>query len=354
MEDVPARRADRWREDPERPSRLAFAVVLALLLVIAGIGVGAFAYYRWCGGAGGPREPVSVVVPEGATGGEVVQILADAGVIRCGGLVGRLLISGSDRADEILAGEHELVTNMAFDEALLALTTPPPAVPTVRFTIPEGYTLAQIAGAAEEKLGIPAGRFERALGEAAAPRFLSDRAPSLEGFLFPDTYQIPEGAGAELVVAEMLDRFADQAGDLGLADGARELGLTPYELVIVASMIEEEAKVDRDRARIAAVIYNRLEIGMTLGIDATLLYDDPTPDGRLSASDLEFGSPYNTRLNPGLPPTPISNPGRESLEAALRPADVPFLYYVLCGDDGHHRFSVDYGDFLVDKERCLG
>ena len=119
-------------------------------------------------------------------------------------------------------------------------------------------------------------------------------------------------------------------------------------------MIEREARVPGDRPKIAAVIYNRLAAGMSLGIDATLLYDDPTPDGQLSASDLRSHSPYNTRLHAGLPPTPIANPGLPSLRAALQPADVPYLYYVLCGADGHHRFSVHYSVFLHDKAVCLG
>jgi UPF0755 protein len=102
------------------------------------------------------------------------------------------------------------------------------------------------------------------------------------------------------------------------------------------------------------VIYNRLDAGMTLGIDATLLYDDPTPDGQLSASDLKVDTPYNTRINGGLPPTPIASPGALSLQAALHPADVPFLYYVLCGADGHHAFSVGYDEFLANVDRCLG
>ena len=119
-------------------------------------------------------------------------------------------------------------------------------------------------------------------------------------------------------------------------------------------MIEEEAGVDRDRRLIAGVIYNRLEMGMALGIDATLLYDDPTPDGELSSSDLEFDSPYNTRINPGLPPTPIASPGEKSLRAALDPADTKFLYYVLCGADGHHKFALTNAEHVRNVDECLG
>jgi uncharacterized YceG family protein len=119
-------------------------------------------------------------------------------------------------------------------------------------------------------------------------------------------------------------------------------------------MIEREARVPKDRALISAVIYNRLKDRMTLGIDATLLYADPTPDGKLSSSDLHYDTPYNTRIHAGLPPTPIANPGRASLMAALDPAHVKYLYYVLCGADGHHRFSSSYQRFLSDQAHCLG
>jgi UPF0755 protein len=128
--------------------------------------------------------------------------------------------------------------------------------------------------------------------------------------------------------------------------------VTPYEVVIIASMIEREAALDRERPIIAGVIYNRLKLGMTLGIDATLLYDDPTPDGQLSFSDLEYDSPYNTRINAGLPPTPIASPGRASLEAALQPADTPYFFYVLCGEDGHHAFGVTIADHEANRVRC--
>jgi UPF0755 protein len=112
--------------------------------------------------------------------------------------------------------------------------------------------------------------------------------------------------------------------------------------------------VAKDRPLIAGVIYNRLELGMALGIDATLLYDDPTPDGELSSSDLESNSPYNTRVHAGLPPTPIASPGAAALEAALRPAETDFLYYVLCSPDGAHRFALTLAEHNRNVDECLG
>jgi UPF0755 protein len=178
-----------------------------------------------------------------------------------------------------------------------------------------------------------------------------------EGFLFPAVYDVvTKGATADSIIQEMLDRFDTEAKTLPW-DRAKALGVSPYDVVIVASMIEKEAAIERDRPLISAVIYNRLKAGMELGIDATLLYDDPTPgDGTLSASDLNSDSPYNTRRFTGLPPTPIASPGDLSLKAALQPAHVDYRYYVLCPKDGkgRHRFSKTYNDFLHNRAVCLG
>ncbi len=345
-------------DDPERPSRTAFVVLLAFMVVVGGVVVAGAGYYHWCKGAGASHARVTVTIAQGDTGDEVVQQLAHQGVIRCGGVVGRVLLHNAGGATDIRAGTYSLTTNMTLAEAIHVLTTPPTSVPTVRFTIPEGYRITDIADRAANLLKIPSGSFvESALssGNYSLPQYLPAGTKSLEGFLFPDTYQIvKDGATSGDVIGKMLDQFKLEAQKLHLVDGAKALGYTPYQIVTIASMIEREAKVDRDRALIAAVIYNRLKANMTLGIDATLLYDDPTPDGQLSASDLRSNSPYNTRIHKGLPPTPIANPGYKSLYAALHPAHVAYLYYVLCGKDGHHKFSATYRQFLHDKAACLG
>jgi UPF0755 protein len=243
---------------------------------------------------------------------------------------------------------------MTLDEVLDVLTARPEPVPTVRLTIPEGYRLTQIADRVQDQLGIEVNEFMRALGRGdwALPPYLPDNAESPEGFLFPETYQFRRrGTTAEDVIRRLIDQFGVVAEDLPW-ENADDLGVTPYEVVIIASMIEEEARLAEERPVIAGVIYNRLDIGMTLGIDATLLYDDPTPDGQLSFSDLEFDSPYNTRINAGLPPTPISSPGLASLEAALAPADTEFFFYVLCGEDGHHEFAVTNAEHERNRVRC--
>jgi UPF0755 protein len=340
-----------------RPRRTALLIVLVLFLGLLGAGAWAAAYYRTCAGAAdGAERTVTFTVEEGATGEQVVDELHRKDVIPCGGVMGSLLLRGTGKADAIRAGEYRLTTGMTLDEAIEVLTTPPEQVPTVHLTIPEGYRLTQIADEVQAQLGIPARRFLNELDRDryVLPPFLPARASSPEGFLFPKRYEfVKKGLDARTVATEMLDQFAIEAEALPF-DRVDRLGVTPYELVIVASMIEEEARIAKDRPLIAGVIYNRLEMGMALGIDATLLYDDPTPDGELSSSDLESNSPYNTRVHAGLPPTPIASPGAASLRAALEPADTDFLYYVLCGADGHHRFARTLSEHNRNVDACLG
>jgi UPF0755 protein len=352
---VEQRRADRADRHDGRRRRGPFLVLLIAFLVVVGGVVSAGAYYGHCKGASGPQRSVSFTVEGGTSGEDVISRLHDLGVVRCGGLVGRILLRGTGNAGEIRAGSYTLTTNMTFDDAVAALSAPPAAVPTVRLTIPEGYRLTQIADRVHEELGIaPDGFLTLAQGsDWSLPPYLPD-GKGTEGFLFPETYRFAKGdTTARDVVQRLLDQFRTEADGLEWRS-ATDLGVSNYEAVIIASMIEREASVPSDRAKIAAVIYNRLADGMPLGIDATVGYIDPDPSNGLTASDFEIDSPYNTRLHTGLPPTPIASPGLASLRAALAPADVRYLYYVLCSADGHHRFSVSYDRFLADKAECLG
>jgi UPF0755 protein len=231
--------------------------------------------------------------------------------------------------------------------------------------VPEGLRIAStypgersISSVVQEQTGVKAAAFAKLAegGTLELPPYLR-KGQSAEGFLFPDTYEfVKKGIDAKTIAQQMLQEFDTQARALGLVAGAKALGLTPYQVVIVASMIEREAQRDKERPLIAGVIYNRLNAGQSLGIDATLLYDDPTPDGSLSTSDLASTSPYNTRATVGLPPTPIASPGKASLEAALHPATTDYFYYVLCPPDGPgvHRFAVSYTEHLANVKACLG
>ena len=353
MQDAPPKDdLDRPRHRAPQNRNWGLRISLVLLLVLAGLGIAATRYYGWCSEASGPRRPVTFRVPKGTSGSQVVDALHEQGIVRCG-LVSKWLLRRSGLQDEFRAGTFDLTTNMTPDAAFAALTEAPEPVPTARLTIPEGYRLTQIADRVQETLGIPAKAFLKATEkkDLALPPYLPADAPSIEGFLFPETYFIRTDATPESVVKRLLDQFGTEAESLPW-ENAKALGVTPYQVVTIASMIEKEAALDRERPIIAGVIYNRLKAGMNLGIDATLLYDDPTPDGQLSYSDLAYDSPYNTRVNPGLPPTPIASPGRASLEAALNPADTPYFYYVLCGEDGHHAFAKTAAGHEANRARC--
>jgi UPF0755 protein len=349
------RRSDRHGDPDGRSHRGAFLALLVAFLVLVGGVVAAGAYYGHCKGASGPKRDVSFTVEPGTSGEEVVSRLHDLGVVRCDGIMGRILLRATGRADEIRAGSYALTTNMTLDEAVRVLSTPPAAVPTVRLTIPEGYRLTQIADRVHQELGIAEDQFltlAQSTDWSLDPYLPSGKGT--EGFLFPETYRFSKGdTTADDVIRRLLDQFATEAEGLDWGK-TKALGVSEYEIVVIASMIEREAAVASDRAKISAVIYNRLADGMPLGIDATVGYIDPDPSNGLTGSDFEIDSPYNTRLHTGLPPTPIASPGIASLRAALAPADVPYLYYVLCGSNGEHRFSVSYHRFLADKAQCLG
>jgi cell division protein YceG involved in septum cleavage len=232
-----------------------------------------------------------------------------------------------------------------------ASAKPPAPIAVVSVTIPEGETAAQIAQIAAAK-GLT-GSYLRAASKAARHSVLLDPtdygAPranrSLEGFLFPATYEMYAGAPARQLLAKQLTAFGENFGSVQ-ERRARALHVTPYQLLIVASMVEREALLARDRPRVAAVIYNRLRLGMALGIDSTIRYALHDFSKPLTEAQLHIDSPYNTRIHHGLPPTPISNPGLAAIDAAAHPAHVPYLYYVNGADGcGELVFSTSYAEF---------
>ena len=216
--------------------------------------------------------------------------------------------------------------------------SPPPEPPlrTITLTIPEGYSREQTAELAREA-GLRGNYMKASEGH--------------EGFLSPDTFELVRGAPAsDLVQLQLQDFKRRMAGvDLGYA---RSKNLTERDVVTIASMVEEEAQLDQERPLIAAVIYNRLREGIPLGIDATVRFATGNYDQPLTESELAVDSPYNTRVNAGLPPGPISSPGLASLEAAAHPAKVDYLYYVVePGACGEHSFSSSSAEFEADVAR---
>jgi UPF0755 protein len=325
-------------------------VILVALFALLGVGTGGF--YLWATGASGASRPVSLVVPEGATAAEVSHLLVEAGVVRSA-LAFRLL-ARLDGAT-IQAGTYQLQTNLRPREALDVLLGGPVAPEMVTLTVPEGLRLDQVAERVGEVLPVDPAAFAEAAGSGAytLPPYLPEKAGSVEGFLFPKTYELDPEADADAVIRRLLRQFEEEAGALPWTRAER-LGVSPYEVVVVASLIEREARVPEDRRNIASVIYNRLNEGMRLQIDATVQYALPEHKPRLTYQDYEYESPYNTYLHDGLPPTPIASPGLASLEAALRPAKTGFLFYIAVDDEGHHRFTETYEEFLRIKNEVQG
>jgi UPF0755 protein len=225
-----------------------------------------------------------------------------------------------------------------------------------RIVFPEGFTRTQMAARAGvvSKIARREGRRKVKLSQqgylaaTAHPRpipgFGGKKLP-LEGFLFPDTYDFDRTSTSAQLVHEQLQEFASQWKSLNLSY-ARSKNLTPYDVLTIASMIEKEAVAPGDRPKVARVIYNRLHLGMTLGIDATIRYALHIPGTQsLTESDLQNPTPYNTRLHAGLPPTPISNPGLASMQAAAHPANGPWLYFVAEPDKVHSFFTASADAF---------
>lgn len=352
LETLPKRAERKPRE--RRRGLVVLVTILILLLALAATGAG---YWSWATGSAGPRNKLVVTIPPGSTGSQVATLLEKDGVIRSTWAF-KLLSRFRGFSGGFQAGTYtNLTTNMSVEDALNALRKGPlPNTKTLQVLFPEGLTLRQTAARAQDQLGIKQSEFMKAAsnGEWVLPPYLPKSSKSLEGFLFPKKYEFGGGATADAVIKRLLTQFKLEVRDLPW-NNAKGFGLKrPYDVVIVASMIEREARFPEDRPKIARVIYNRLAKGMPLQIDATIEYALGAYKAKLTMEDLKVDSPYNTYLHRGLPPTPIANPGLASLQAALSPAKGPWLYYVLIDAQGHHAFTASYDEFLKLKQKHQG
>ena len=359
--------ADPW-DDPEaidaaivekprrqRP-RIKWFVWAAMYLAMAGIVAGGLTglwYSEQVNPQGDPGDPVSFTVNDDDTLDsigmrlEAQHLIEDAGVFHWyvdhhGGLA-------------LTPGYYQLRPNDHMGNIMRVLRTTPSETFT-KVTFPEGFTVDRMALRLEEKVSkLSALEFETAANDGVVRSvYQPEGVTSLEGMLFPDTYQISNGESESEVVRRMV-RLMERVGtQLNIEERAARLGVTPYQVLIIASIIEREARLDDDRPKIARVIYNRLFIGMPLQIDATLLYQQPPDASPTALRDID--TPYNTYLHLGLPPTPIANPGRAAIEAALSPSPNPslgdpicvglpvgtscvYLFYVIANEEGGHAFA---------------
>ena len=291
---------------------------------------------------------VRVQIPTGASVSQIGDILEENDVVASAFFFRARVTLGGNRGD-LKPGSYRLAHDMSYGAAIDALSGGPPK-DIITITIPEGRSRAEVASIVESA-GL-SGSYERASvrsSEIDLSEYKAGGARDLEGLLFPATYELKRGASADDLVARQLEAFEDQFASVDLRK-ARRKNLTPYDLLIIASMVEREASVAEERPVIASVIYNRLRAGMPLGIDATIRFATGNWTEPLKVSELELDSPYNTRKYANLPPGPIGNPGLDSIRAAADPADTDYLFFVVkpCGE-GEHAFSETEAEFLEDS-----
>jgi len=331
------------------PVMWSFFIALGLVLFSAA-GV---LYYVWNGlRPPAPGDaPVRVTVERGMRAQQVAELLERHGLIRDAWLFAAWL-KWTGEGSRFQAGIYEFAPGTSREEIVRKLNAGETVAPaTFRFTIPEGLTIRQMADRLEKAGAVGKDEFLRAARDLsrfaefgwvrAIPADAGIIEP-LEGYLFPDTYEMRTGSTAEDIIRRMLAELDRKLGSLpeDWLETMEERGLTLHELLTIASLIEREVAVDEERPLVSSVIANRLEKGMPLQIDATIQYVLDEPKERLLEEDLKVDSPYNTYQHKGLPPGPIAAPGLKSIEAALYPAETDYLYYVTKKDgSGEHLFA---------------
>lgn len=359
-----SRSARAWRHEQRRRRRrhrwLAALGVVLVAAIVAGAGwfivrpfVNNLTTKDWSGPGTGT---VLVEVKPNDTAAAIGDTLVKMGVVR----TKRAFTNAASENEDSLSiqpGFYRLRKHMSAKLALAMLLDPSSRVETT-VTIPEGLTEANVLTKLATALHQPVSALRKAsanvanLGIPEGYGSASARPRSAEGFLFPDTYSFDPGTTPIGALQDMVSEFTGVDRDMGFADAAKKLKISPYQALIIASMIEGEAKFADDRAKVAQVIYNRMSKRMPLGIDATSVYGAKLAGQAPSKIDFNKPAPYNTRLKPGLPPTPIGNPGRAALTAAVGPTAGNWLYYVNGDAQGHLYFTSSAADFERAVQRC--
>jgi UPF0755 protein len=357
-EPPPARRRRRRR----RQVVARALAVLVVLGIVAALALGGLAVARSLFGSSAAEDypgpggrTVTVQIEPGDTAGNVADTLAAQDVVASRQAFFEVAAQ-DERSTSLQPGFYDLKEQMRAADALDLLLDPSSRV-VGRVTVPEGLTVEQTLEMLAEGTEIPLEQYQAAAEDAGSLGLPDYAQGQLEGFLFPATYDVEPGTTAPQVLTQMVDRFEQAADTVGLVAGAERLGYTPYEIVIVASLIEREVNKDDEYPKVARVVYNRLEQEIPLGIDASILYGvGKTAGGEVTAADLAADTPYENRRQTGLPPTPIAAPGEATLRGALNPVDSDILYYVLASKDGTTFFTDDYQEFLDqrDKSRAEG
>ena len=354
-------RSDRRRDDRERRKRRRrrLVVPLIVLVLIAGLGAAALLGGRSLTSrfgstpdyAGSGTGEVLVTVNPGDTASDIAATMVERGVVKSEKAFANAA-KGDARALGIQPGTYKLHKEMS-GAAALALILDPVARQLSRLTVPEGLTVKETLALIARKTPIKAAALQAAARDTRALELPDYARGRLEGFLFPETYDLEPDTTAAGLLREMVAMFKTKVAESGVLEKAAAVKVTPYELLTIGSMVEKETQQDTERGKVARVIYNRLANDMYLGVDAAVLYGLGRSSGGLTRADLEKETPYNNRLVKGLPPTPIANPGLASLEGAAGPEAGPWTYYVLdAAKPGFHVFTDDPQVFETAKAKC--
>jgi UPF0755 protein len=350
------RRADRHSARRRRRRRRVFpllsvVVILALiaasyLLVRSVLGTFRTPDYT---GSGTSYTQITIAPGDGAS--DVGATMAKAGVVKSvRAFVNAAKSSG--RAGDIQPGVFRVRLRSSGQAAMAAILDPANRLVN-QLTIPEGYTSKQVLAELASKIGLPLSELQAAASQLNNLGLPPDLKPATdEGVLFPSTYSFDPGISPTAAVQQLAAQFNTEYLKLGFAAGARAEHLSPYQALIIASLVESEAKFPEDRPKIARVILNRMAAGQPIGIDASNRYGVALTGKDPNLTTYTENSPYNVRIHTGLPPTPVSNPGEASMKAAIQPAAGNWLYYVVNDAAGHHLFTNDEQTWQTATDRC--
>ena len=346
------------RERRHLPKAVGVTVVLLILLAMVGVAVigGRAVISSFSSPAASPDyngdgvDPVLVQVEDGWSASQIATTLQKKDVVKSAGAF-REAAAADERSRSVQPGFYRLRTQMSAASALSLLLDPSSRAES-RVTLPEGVTLADALKRIAASTEVPLKDLRKAVAHPEALGLPEYADGQVEGFLFPATYDIEPGTSAVDTLKLMVQRFGESAAGVDLEGRAEKLGRTPYEVVTTASLIEKETAFAADRAKVARVVYNRLDADMALQFDSTVNYIRKEKKARLSLDDIKVESDYNTYLNQGLPPTPIDSPGEAALEAALEPAEGDYIYFVTIAKNGRSLFTSSYDDFINAKNKA--
>ncbi|WP_421617917.1 endolytic transglycosylase MltG [Brevibacillus sp. TJ4] len=334
------------RERRRRGGRLLRLLLLFVLLVVLAAGGTGYYIYDQLQPVEAQGESKNVLIPTGTSVRQIGQLLEEAGLVRNGELFS-YYVRYKGVAPQLKAGEYAFTPGMSHDEIIQNMVEGNVVVRATRFTIPEGWNVEQIAEHLASEGIVDKDAFLHEVNHGSFPEFPfvaeipqdEQRSNRLEGYLFPETYEVKEGASEREIIERMLAQFQKEWQE-EWNEQLKQHNLTMDQAVTLASIVEREVAVDKERAKVAGVYYNRIRENWPLQADATVQFLLGKQKERLTYDDLKVDSPYNTYANPGLPPGPIANPGRESLAAVINPEVHDYFFYVTKKDGTQeHYFS---------------